>query len=256
LRVMFRSLNSRPCASSQSWRRRCRSIRRQGRSIPGHADWVPARPERPTPPPGGLPGAASPSLFPRKLRNGGGLELSSMRLSSILIPRVRNCFDDRPGIRRNQGKGGNRQRRSVSARRATRGLPMSGSPCAPFLRRPPPVPLPARPLLPYNATVARRHQVETEHPLDLHGSAAVGHAGLHGKPLRADPQHRSSGPGRSAFRARHRAEPRVHTQQASFLTGRYPRTTRCRQNGHAIPADEVLVTRILADHGYVCGLSG
>lgn len=44
--------------------------------------------------------------------------------------------------------------------------------------------------------------------------------------------------------------------RASFLTGRYPRTTRCRQNGHAIPADEVLVTRILADHGYACGLSG
>ncbi|MHC4502188.1 MAG: sulfatase family protein [Planctomycetota bacterium] len=44
--------------------------------------------------------------------------------------------------------------------------------------------------------------------------------------------------------------------RASFLTGRYPRTTRCRQNGQDIPADEVLVTRLLAEAGYVCGLSG
>lgn len=44
--------------------------------------------------------------------------------------------------------------------------------------------------------------------------------------------------------------------RASFLTGRYPRTTRDRQNGQNIPADEVLVTRLLADSGYTCGLSG
>jgi len=44
--------------------------------------------------------------------------------------------------------------------------------------------------------------------------------------------------------------------RASFLTGRYPRTTRCRQNGQDIPAEEVFVTRLLADHGYICGLSG
>ncbi len=44
--------------------------------------------------------------------------------------------------------------------------------------------------------------------------------------------------------------------RASFLTGRYPRTTRTRQNGQDIPADEVLMSRILADHGYACGLSG
>jgi arylsulfatase len=44
--------------------------------------------------------------------------------------------------------------------------------------------------------------------------------------------------------------------RASFLTGRYPRTTRTRQNGQDMPADERLVTRILADHGYTCGLSG
>ncbi len=44
--------------------------------------------------------------------------------------------------------------------------------------------------------------------------------------------------------------------RSSFLTGRYPRTTRCRQNGQSIPADEVLVTKLLADAGYRCGLSG
>jgi choline-sulfatase len=44
--------------------------------------------------------------------------------------------------------------------------------------------------------------------------------------------------------------------RASFLTGRYPRTTGCRQNGQAIPPDETLVTRALAEDGYVCGLSG
>ena len=44
--------------------------------------------------------------------------------------------------------------------------------------------------------------------------------------------------------------------RASFLTGRYPRTTRTRQNGQSIPEDEVLVTRLLANGGYHCGLSG
>jgi len=44
--------------------------------------------------------------------------------------------------------------------------------------------------------------------------------------------------------------------RAAFLTGRYPRTNRCRQNGQMIPADEVLVPRLLRDAGYVCGLSG
>ena len=44
--------------------------------------------------------------------------------------------------------------------------------------------------------------------------------------------------------------------RASFLTGRYPRTTRCRQNGQAIPEDEVLLPRMFADAGYRCGLAG
>ncbi len=44
--------------------------------------------------------------------------------------------------------------------------------------------------------------------------------------------------------------------RASFLTGRYPRTTRCRQNGQTLPPDEVLISRLFADAGYICGLAG
>ena len=44
--------------------------------------------------------------------------------------------------------------------------------------------------------------------------------------------------------------------RSSFLTGRYPRTTRCRQNGQHMPETELLVPRLLADAGYTCGLSG
>ena len=44
--------------------------------------------------------------------------------------------------------------------------------------------------------------------------------------------------------------------RASFLTGRYPRTTRCRQNGQSIPSNERTITRLLADADYTCGMSG
>ncbi len=44
--------------------------------------------------------------------------------------------------------------------------------------------------------------------------------------------------------------------RVSFLTGRYPRTARGRQNGQNIPKEEVLVTRLLHDAGYYGGLSG
>ncbi len=44
--------------------------------------------------------------------------------------------------------------------------------------------------------------------------------------------------------------------RASFLTGRYPRTTRLRQNGQTIPEDERPISRLLADAGYHCGLVG
>jgi arylsulfatase len=44
--------------------------------------------------------------------------------------------------------------------------------------------------------------------------------------------------------------------RSSFLTGRYPRTTGCRQNGQDIPDTEILLTKVLADNGYTCGVSG
>jgi len=45
--------------------------------------------------------------------------------------------------------------------------------------------------------------------------------------------------------------------RGAFLTGRYPRTIRGRQNGQEVfPADEVLITKMLADEGYDCGLAG
>lgn len=44
--------------------------------------------------------------------------------------------------------------------------------------------------------------------------------------------------------------------RGAFLTGRYPRTCRAHRNGADIPAEEILVTKILSDEGYRCGLSG
>jgi len=45
--------------------------------------------------------------------------------------------------------------------------------------------------------------------------------------------------------------------RASFLTGRYPRSTKAIFNGNEkFSKDEILVTKSLADHGYVCGLAG
>lgn len=44
--------------------------------------------------------------------------------------------------------------------------------------------------------------------------------------------------------------------RGAFLTGRYPVTTGLRQNGQDIPETERLVTRRLAEEGYLCGLSG
>jgi len=44
--------------------------------------------------------------------------------------------------------------------------------------------------------------------------------------------------------------------RAAFLTGRYPHTTGLRGNGQRIRPSERLVTKILADAGYECGLAG
>ncbi len=44
--------------------------------------------------------------------------------------------------------------------------------------------------------------------------------------------------------------------RGNFLTGRYPSCNRLRQNGQNILPTEVLVTKLLADAGWICGLSG
>lgn len=44
--------------------------------------------------------------------------------------------------------------------------------------------------------------------------------------------------------------------RGSFLTGRYPVTAHVSKNGADIPETEILVTKMLHDAGYTCGLSG
>ena len=44
--------------------------------------------------------------------------------------------------------------------------------------------------------------------------------------------------------------------RASFLSGRYPHTTGLRANGQRIRSEERLVTQILRENGYECGLAG
>lgn len=44
--------------------------------------------------------------------------------------------------------------------------------------------------------------------------------------------------------------------RGSFMTGRYPRETNLKSNSEYIRSNEKLVSRLLADQGYDCGLSG
>ncbi len=80
--------------------------------------------------------------------------------------------------------------------------------------------------------------------------------GCYGNPYVDTPNLDRFAAGGILFRNAYCQSPVCTPSRASYLTGRYPHTTRCRANGQSIPPDERLISRVLADHGYYCALAG
>lgn len=80
--------------------------------------------------------------------------------------------------------------------------------------------------------------------------------GCYGNPVIDTPNIDNLAHGGALFQNCYAQSPVCAPSRGAFLTGRYPRTCGMRQNGASIRPSEVLVTKMLADQGYICGLSG